>query len=68
MGVIVAIAIIFGGIVPVVTAFARPFVTIAGEMAAFAPAGLLLLGSLLLVSRARRRHHRALATTGVSLR
>ena len=68
MVVIVAIAIVFGGIVPLVTAFARPFVTIAGEMLDFAPAGLLLLGGLLLVSRARRRHHRALAPTGVSLR
>jgi energy-converting hydrogenase Eha subunit C len=67
MGIIVAIAIVFGGIVPVVTAFARPFVTIAGEMADFAPVGLLLLGGLLVV-RARRRHHRALAATGVSLR
>lgn len=67
MGVIVAIAILFGGIVPVVTAFARPFVTIAGEMADFAPAALLLV-ALLIGGRALLRRRPRHATLGVATR
>ncbi len=67
MGVIVAIAIVFGGIVPVVTAFARPFVSIAAEMADFAPAGLLLV-ALLVGGRALLRRRSRRATLGIATR
>lgn len=60
LGLIVAIGIVCGGILPLINAFLRPFVTIAAEMAGLAPVALLLLTLLVLLSARRRRSSRSL--------
>jgi hypothetical protein len=54
LGVIVAVAIVFGGLVPLASAFLRPLGPILEGMGPFAPVGLLFLGGAIAATVARR--------------
>jgi VIT1/CCC1 family predicted Fe2+/Mn2+ transporter len=54
LGIIVAVAIVFGGLIPLVAAFLRPLGPILEGMGPFAPVGLLLLGGAVAATVARR--------------
>ena len=54
LGLIVGVAIVFGGLVPLAAAFLRPFGPILEGMGPFAPIGLFLLGCAIAATVARR--------------